>query len=130
MAGATRGGQKKRVQMWQSAIQKGFKLRLGLNIDTQKVGRFGTSNGGNTARCFFANCPVSANTLGLDVKLLNCAHIVMQVFPCCYGVKIGLFQHNCLETAKMFFEKFQWYCMPTLIHEVLIQGPYIVEWAP
>ena len=121
---------KKSVETRKSAIQNGFKLRLGLIIDTPKAGESGTSNDGNTARRFFANYSESAEILGLDAELLQRAHIIMQVLSCGFGVNVDLFQHYCLETANMFVEQYPWYYMPTSIHEVLIHGYLIVEWAP
>ncbi|KAK4873811.1 hypothetical protein RN001_013171 [Aquatica leii] len=109
------------LQLRKQNIQKGLKLQIRLIVDVPKIeGGFGNSNDGNTARGFLANSFESAQILGLDVELLNRAHIVMQVLSCGYVVNVEFFKKYCLKTAKMLVQSFSWYCMPTSIHEVLI----------
>lgn len=121
---------KENVKMQKETIQKGFKLRLELIVDAPKVGGFGTNNDGNTVRRFFAYSSESAEILGLDAELLKRAHIIMQVLSCGYAVNADLFKSYCIETAIMLVQSFSWYCMTTSIHEVLIHGSLIIEWAP
>ena len=122
--------QKESAESRKLAIQKGFKTRIGLDIDKPKPGGSGTSNDGNTARRFFEKSSVSAEILGVEVELLNRAHIIMQVLSCGFAVNVDLFQNYCIETARLLVKTYPWYYMPTSIHEILIHGYLVIEWAP
>lgn len=63
-----RGGEKQIVAENKARIQKEFKERCGLIIDTPKPG-FGNTNDGNTARRFFVNAELSAKITNLDLEL-------------------------------------------------------------
>lgn len=54
----------------------------------------------------------------------------MQVLSCGFAVDVNLFKKYCLDTAKLLIETYPWYYMHTSIHEVLIHGFLIIEWAP
>lgn len=104
---------KNRVEVRKKEIQQKFKREMGLIIDTPKVGGFGNSNDGNTARRFFSNCTKSAEILGLDVECLNRAHVIMQVLSCGFAVEVNLFKKYCLDTAELLIKTYPWYYMPT-----------------
>ena len=114
----------------EKAIQQSFKQRLGLIVVCPKVGGFGNSNDGITARRFFLNSQESVEILGLNAEHINRAHAILQVLSCGFAVDVERFKEYCFDTAKILVESYSWYCIPTSIHVVLIHGPLIIEWAP
>lgn len=111
-------------------IQNAFKNKMGLLVDFPKSGGFGSSNDGNTARRFFANSEESSRILGVDHNVIHRAHVILQVISSGFDVNVAMFKEFSLDTAKMLITMYPWYCMPTSIHELLIHGPLIIEWAP
>lgn len=99
-------------------------------VDSPKVGGFGNSNDGNTARRFFSNFQESAEILGLNAVHINRAHAILRVISCGFAVDVERFNECSFDTAKILVESYSWYCMPTSIHVVLVHGPLIVERAP
>lgn len=111
------------------SIQEGFREKLGLLIDRPKAG-FGNTNDGNTARRFFENSLVTASILGIDVDFINRFHVILQVMSSGLPVNVDAFKTYCLDTARIFVEKYPWYYMPTTVHKVLIHASQIIEYAP
>ncbi|XP_071576607.1 uncharacterized protein [Temnothorax nylanderi] len=109
-------------------IQKGFRLKLGLNIDRPKPG-YGSTNDGNTAWRFFENSAESASITGLDEGLIKRFHVILQVISSGHEINCDKFQEYAVETAKKFVELYPWYYMPTTVHKLLIHGPQIIAHA-
>lgn len=121
-----RGDEKQVIAERKKTIQAAFRQELGLIVDQQKPG-FGSSNDGNTARRFFTDAKTSARILGVDENLICRLHVVLQVMSCGLAIDVDSFRDYCYETAEIFVSKYEWFCMPTTLHKVLMHGAEIIE---
>lgn len=107
-------------------IQNAFREKLGLIVDVPKPG-FGTSNDGNTARRFFKHSDVSADTTGIDHRLIERFSIVLQTLSCGYHLNFEKFGNYCYETAQLYIYLYDWYYMPPSVHKIVLHGASIVK---
>ena len=121
-----RGADRQIVADNKARIQKQFRDRCGLIIDTPKPG-FGNTNDGNTARRFFKNAELSAEITNLDLDLVKKLHTVMIVVASGYEINVEKFRDFAHDTARYFVEKYPWYNMPPTVHKYLIHGPEIIS---
>lgn len=117
---------KRLKQEEKSCIQKRFREELGLIIDKPRQGS-GNSNDGNTARRFFFNSSLSAEITGVDETLIKRFHIILQALSSGLEIDPRKFGNYALETAKLYVEKYSWYCMPSSVHKILIHGESIIN---
>ena len=88
----------------------------------------GTTNDGNTARCFFKHAEKSAQT-GIDVNLINRFNNILSVMASGRNINIKKFQNYGMETAKLFLALYPWFYMPTSVHKILIHGAEVIRHA-
>lgn len=124
-----RGSDKTVVAENKSRIQKEFRDKCGLIVDTPKPG-FGNTNDGNTARRFFKNAELSAEITKVDLQLIKKIHIVMIVVASGHEIDIEKFRLFSYDTARLFSSLYPWYNMPPTMHKFLIHGPEIISSAP
>ncbi|XP_030763922.1 uncharacterized protein LOC115888358 isoform X1 [Sitophilus oryzae] len=107
-------------------IQAEFKSRMGLIVDKPKPG-YGSSNDGNTARCFFYNPELSSEILGIDKNLIVKFSIILRVLASGRPIKIENFKELLGETKQLYLDLYRWYYMPSSVHKVLEHGCEIIE---
>lgn len=44
-----------------------------------------------------------------------------------YQIRVDEFRIYCLETARLYVQEYDWYYMPTAMHEILMHGYQIIE---
>ena len=118
--------EKKSVEKRKKIIQAAFKTELGLNVDKPKAGS-GTSNDGNTARCFFEKYEKTAQITGIDQDIIYRFYITLQAISCGHDINVDNFRQYTVELAKKIVTSYNWYYMPTLVHKLLIHGPEIIQ---
>ena len=89
----------------------------------------GTTNDGNTARCFFKNAEKSAQITGIDVNLINRFNNILSVMASGRNINIKKFQNYGIETAKLFLALYPWFYMPASVHKILIHGAEVIRHA-
>jgi len=117
--------EKELVEKRKRNIQAAFKTELGLNVDKPKAG-CGTSNDGNTARCFFEKYQKSAQITGIDQDIIHGFYIILQAISCGYDINVDNFRKYAVELARKIVKSFDWYYMPTLVHKLLLHSPEII----
>lgn len=100
-------------------------MQLFLLIDQPKPG-FGSTNDGNTARCFFENADISASITGINKELITRFHVILQAISSGYNNNLINFEDYALQTARDFVQLYPWYYMPTSVHKLLIHGAQII----
>lgn len=123
-----RGKDKDIVAKNKARIQKEFKDRCGLIVDTPKPG-FGNTNDGNTARRFFKNAELSAEITKIDLVLIKKIHIIMIAVASGFEIDVDRFRSYVHETARYFTSLYPWYNMSPTMHKYLIHGPEIISCA-
>nr|XP_046477788.1 uncharacterized protein LOC124216824 isoform X1 [Neodiprion pinetum]XP_046477789.1 uncharacterized protein LOC124216824 isoform X1 [Neodiprion pinetum]XP_046477790.1 uncharacterized protein LOC124216824 isoform X1 [Neodiprion pinetum] len=118
--------EKESVAKRKRIIQAAFKTELGLNVDKPKAGS-GTSNDGNTARCFFEKYEKSAQITGIDEDIIHRFYMILQAISCGYQIDVDNFRQYAVELAKDIVKSFGWYYIPTLVRKLLIHGPDIIQ---
>lgn len=107
-------------------IQQEFKSHLGLIIDQPKQG-YGSSNDGNTARCFFENAEITCKITRIDIDVIKRFSVILEVISSYHSINIENFRNYALETARLLTEKFSWYCMTPTVHLILLHGADIIK---
>ncbi|XP_033228892.1 uncharacterized protein LOC117180505 [Belonocnema kinseyi] len=102
-------------------IQVSFKLRMGLNVDFPRQGH-GTSNNGNTARRFFANPKLSAETTDNNEEVISRFAVILIALSSSYLLNEDNLKAYCIATAKLYAELYWWYPMPPTVHKTPIHG--------
>ena len=105
---ARREEDKKNVKIPKEEIQTQFRRKLGLIVDRLKPG-YGSSNDGNTARRFFQNAAISAETTGVDENLIHRFHVILQVISSTFDIDNEKFKDYCVNTAHLFVALYPWY---------------------
>lgn len=118
--------EKESVEKRKKTIQAAFKKEMGLNVDKPKAGS-GTSNDGNTARHFFEKYQQSAKITGIDQDIIHRFYIILQAISSGHEINVDNFRQYTVELAKRIVQTYKWYCMPTLVHKLLIHGPEIIQ---
>lgn len=109
-------------------MQLQFRRRLGLHIDKPRSDGNGNSNDGNTARRFFNNIEVVAEITGVDLNLLRHFKVVLEVLTSGEAIDADKFDTYCMETAKLYTEKYNWYYMPSSVHKILMHGGAVIRY--
>lgn len=119
--------EKQEFELKKREIQQEFRNRLGLHIDKPKSGGSGTSNDGNTARCFFRNSTISAEITGIPEELICRCSSILEALNSGYQINVQNFRDYGITTAKKLVEAFPWYCLPASIHKILIHGSEVIS---
>ena len=119
---------KEKAAAKKKSVQDKFRQHLGLLIDTPKQG-FGSTNDGNTARRFFENPKLTASITGIEIPIIEKFATILSVLSCGRAIKIDAFRDYCLETAKHYVSLYEWYYMPSSVHQILIHGADVIEHA-
>lgn len=118
----------KLVDQRKRTIQAEFRKKMGLLVNIVKVG-YGTTNDGNTARCFFDNPSESASITGLDETLIKYFSVLLQAISCGYEINPDAFNSYAYKTLERYLELYSWYCMPVTVHKLLVHGYNIIKHA-
>lgn len=87
----------------------------------------GTTNDGNTARCFFRRYKLSAEITGIDDRLLKNFAILLAAINSGEVIDVEAFRQFSLQTAKLYVELYGWYYLPAHTHKLLYHGADIIE---
>lgn len=118
---------KANVKQRKMIIQRKFKERFHLNVDKPLSGGSGNSNTGNVARKAFSNPKLFAEITGIDEKLIERLRIILITISSNHFLDVNRFGTFCMDTAKLYVEKYNWYYMPASLHKVLIHGADIAR---
>lgn len=125
-----RGSEEKlAVKNRKELLQNELRSELGILVDFPKQGG-GNTNDGNTARTFFKDPAKTAEIIGLDPKLVERFSIVLKTLTSGLKIDTNKFRTYCLDTAKLFVSKYNWYKMPVSVHKILLHGADIIESFP
>ncbi|GBM03169.1 hypothetical protein AVEN_70589-1 [Araneus ventricosus] len=94
----TRQGKSRKEQ---KVIRDRFRKEMGLSVDILKQ-ISGTNNDGNTARRCFANSTLSSDITGLDIKLIKCFSIILQIISSEQEIDEDAFGKYNFDTAKLY----------------------------
>ncbi|EFN88194.1 hypothetical protein EAI_06546, partial [Harpegnathos saltator] len=106
-------------------IQERFRDKFSMSVDQPRSGGVGTSTTGNVSRRAFEKPELLAEVLDLDVTLVKNFRTILLVLNSQFPVDPIKFQKFCLDTAKIFNEKYGWYKMPSAVHKTLAHGAQI-----
>lgn len=83
---------------------------------------------GNVAREFFRHPKLAAECTGVDQRLIERFHSILQVLTASTRPKdIRKFRNYALDTYKLCTELYEWYPMPPSVHKILLHGADIME---
>lgn len=117
--------EKASVKQRKTMIQEGLRSSLGLVVDRPKPG-YGSSNDGNTARRFFENSPKVSLITGINERLMERFHAIVQVISSGRNIEVEKYKEYAVQTARMYVAEYQWYNMPTAVHKLLMHGSQII----
>lgn len=118
--------EKESVKTNKKIIQNELKRRLGIVVDVPRQGS-GNSNDGNTARRFFKAPETVAEVTGVDMTLIRRFSIILQLLSCGKAIDTKKFDLYAQNTAELFVEKYNWYYMPSSVHQILLHGSGTIE---
>ena len=111
----------------QLKIKQLFKEKMGLLVDILKAGGTGSSNDGNTDRCFF-NDPGASNLItGIYIQIITRFGVILRTLWSDYDINEDVYEEFALRTAEMFVERYSWYYMPPTFHKILIHGRQVIS---
>ena len=96
-------------------------------MDKPKVGGFGSTNDGNSARRAFENVKKFSEITNVDEELIKKFKTILICISSQYQINLDKFEKYCFDTAKHYMSKYPWYPMPATELKVLIHGRQIVE---
>eukprot|EP00697_Spironema_sp_BW2_P000232 gnl/Spiro4/10310_TR5495_c0_g1_i1.p1 gnl/Spiro4/10310_TR5495_c0_g1~~gnl/Spiro4/10310_TR5495_c0_g1_i1.p1 ORF type:complete len:441 (+),score=60.59 gnl/Spiro4/10310_TR5495_c0_g1_i1:159-1481(+) len=108
----------------EATVKDKLRATLGIVVNQVKPGS-GTTNDGNTARRFFANPKLAAECTGVDERLIECLHVLLQTVNTGYAVDINAFRQYGRDTATRAVALYPWFPIPTSPHKILIHGHQI-----
>ena len=118
--------EKEVVENTKHQIQTGIRDKLGLLVDAVKQVA-GNTNDGNTARKFFQNYNNVAEITGIDQYFIKRLYIIMQDMASGKTMDVNKFKKYCMDTAKIYVNKYMWYPMPSSCHMILIHVSDVIE---
>lgn len=108
-------------------IQQILWENMGLIVDKPKIGGYGTTNDGNTARRAFENPTLFAQYLGLDCQLVCNLKTILVALSCHLPVDPVRFDKFCTVTAQIYVKQYSWFPMPSTLHKILMHGAEIIN---
>lgn len=118
---------KNTIKQRKQEIQKNFWEKMGLHIEKPKSNGCGSTNAGNTARRVFANLELFASITNVDIDLLRHFHIILVSISCEFRINFKKFNDFCIDTADLYFNKYDWYPMSATVHKILVHSAQIME---
>lgn len=116
---------KQKRQEEKSRIQREFRSRLGLIIDTPKQG-FGNTNDGNTARRFFEYPDITSEITRVDLHIIKKMKTILNVLSCGLPVNAEKFGTYAEETEKLLTQIYPWRKLTATVHKILKHGKDIL----
>lgn len=108
-------------------VQEAFHSLFNLHVDFPSSTGAGNTNSGNVSRKAFADPQKFSLATGVDVDLITRLGNIAIAINCNQNIHIENFRQYCLDTAKLYFELYDWYKMPSSLHRTLIHGADIIE---
>lgn len=100
---------------------------LGLRVDMPKIGGFGSTNDGNTARRAFTNCEVFSEITGVDQNLIMRLKTILICLSSKFKVDSDKFQAFCFATAELLQKMYPWLPLTPTVHKELIHSKEIIN---
>lgn len=97
-----------------------------MRVDLPKIGGFGSSNDGNTARRAFEHHSVFSEIVGIDESLIFHLKIILITLSCQFPINLEKFEKFCFEAASIIQTKYAWLPMTATVHKVLIHSTDII----
>ena len=76
---------------------------------------------------FFHNYEEVSKITGIDEDFIKRLYVILQTISSKHCIDIQAFKKYCLETARLYVKKYNWYPMPSSCHALLIHGPAVIE---
>jgi len=108
-------------------IQQILWENMGLIVDKPKIGGYGTTNDGNTARRAFENPTFLAKYLNLNCQLLCNLKTILVALSCHLPIDPVRFNKFCTITAQIYIDQYSWFPMPSTLHKIPIHGAEIIS---
>ena len=118
---------KEKLESKKAKIQNDFRKDLGLIIGVSSPGGSGTSNDGNSTRCFFEEYEISARITGVNVELIRRLGVILKTINCRFDIDASKFDAYCHETFKLYIKHYDWFKMPRTMHQILAHGSVIIS---
>jgi hypothetical protein len=98
---------------------------MGLLVDKPKPGS-GTTNDGNSRR-FFKPHHQSASKTGINEDLILNFCVILETVTTGYKINLEAFELDTTETRRVCMNSCLWFCMPDIVHKLLVHSPDIIE---
>ena len=118
---------KKFVEKKKRIIQNKFIEELGLRVDFPRQGGSGTSNDGNTARRAFKHFGLFSSITSIDKEFIKRLANILNIINSSYEIDTIKFSEYCTKTAKLYCEKYNWFCMPVSMQKLLLHSSEIIS---
>ena len=118
-----------RVQFEQQKrdVQAALRQRLRLRANEPRAGGSGNSNDGNTARRAFRSSAKFAACPGVDERLIQDLHVILQAISRFHRLDTSALASFCRRTAQRYVELYGWFPMPTTLHRLLAHSAEVVK---
>ena len=93
---------KETVKARKLIIQQQLREKLGIIVDIPKSGGSGTTNDGNTSRCFFQNSETVSQVLGVNEELTKRLYILLCTLSSYREINADRLEEFCLSTARLY----------------------------
>ncbi|XP_039969845.1 uncharacterized protein LOC120781694 [Bactrocera tryoni] len=95
---------------------------MGLHINKPKSNGCGSTNDEN-----IANLELFASITNIDIDLLRHFDIILVSISCEFRINFKKFNDFCIDTADLYFNKYDWYPMSATVHKILVHSAQIME---
>lgn len=113
--------------MAKKEIQCLFWEHFSLKVDQPKVGGFGSTNDGNTARRAFHDPHIFSEITGIDEHLIANLKTILICLSCQLPIHLKKFEAFCFKTAELIIDKYPWLPMTATVQKILIHGSDIIQ---
>jgi len=118
---------KRELARRKSLIQDLFWKLLSLKVDQPKVGGFGSTNDGNTARRAFSEPETFSEITGIDLRLIKNLRTILICLSSQLPIDVTKFQSFCHKTAEIIVYEYSWLPMTATVHKILVHSADIIQ---
>jgi len=118
---------KRELARRESLIQDLFWKLLSLKVDQSKVGGFGSTNDGNTARRAFSEPETFSEITGIDLRLIKNLRTILICLSSQLPIDVTKFQSFCHKTAEIIVYEYSWLPMTATVHKILVHSADIIQ---
>lgn len=110
----------------QDFVSKKLFKEFHVHVDKVLQGK-GTSNTGNVAKRLLSKPTLLAQTLELDIELVENLSTILMVFSSKHQINFDKFEPFCESTNALFYRKYNWAKMRPTVHKYLKHGVAICK---